>query len=456
MSLSLLSGAILTAPNIYADSSDVVNIKVKVPAACTLSTSNNNLTKTINPGEYLPIGTSNIKAVCNDPDGFAIYAIGYSDNKHGNNFLTTDLGDDYKIASGTAQNGPTSNWSMTIANDTAVANNITATINNGFGSPSAVPDVNTKIATVTSTTDQTIGTNLTATFDAYIAPSQAAGTYQGKVKFTLVHPSTHTTPASRPATLDAGSIVNAKMKNLANNTSDADGPTVDEKIKSIKMANALPNDFVASDANTISMVGSEHPIYIFFDDTNSTGVMNVYTEGDRIFLNPDSSSLFSCMSNLSDFSDIEDWDTSNATNMSAMFYSAGRPDTTFSPDLSGWDTSSVADMSYMFGGAGYSATSFSLDLSGWNTSSVTNMDTMFYSTGYSATDFSLDLSGWNTSSATNMNYMFGSAGYSATTWSIIIPQTNGNNINNTSDHMYGQATSVYGAPDSGKSFTLAQ
>ena len=43
---------------------------------------------------------------------------------------------------------------------------------------------------------------------------------------------------------------------------------------------------------------------------------------------------------------INEWNTSNVTNMSALFLY--RPN--FNEDISGWDTSKVTDMSYMFSG----------------------------------------------------------------------------------------------------------
>ncbi|MGM9879153.1 MAG: BspA family leucine-rich repeat surface protein [Bacilli bacterium] len=119
--------------------------------------------------------------------------------------------------------------------------------------------------------------------------------------------------------------------------------------------------------------------------------------------------------------DFTKLDTSSVTDMSFMFYYAGRSATTWSiGDLSSWDTSSVTDMSSMFEGVGHNATTWTIgDLSGWDTSSVTNMSYMFSSAGRSATTFNIgDLSGWNTSSVTNMSWMFENAGRSATTWSI--------------------------------------
>ncbi len=189
--LTLLSGAILSAPHASADTSGTVDITVSINAACTLTPANTNLTQTIAPGTTGNIGTANLKAVCNDAGGFAIYAIGYTNNTNGNTDLVAELGTEHSIHTGTGTSA--SNWNMTIDNATTTGN-YDATIENDFDEASAVPETYTKIATVTSTTDQSIGTNLTADFNAYIAPNQVASTYEGKVKFTLVHPSAHAAP----------------------------------------------------------------------------------------------------------------------------------------------------------------------------------------------------------------------------------------------------------------------
>ncbi|MBR3131300.1 hypothetical protein IKG31_01870 [Candidatus Saccharibacteria bacterium] len=187
LALTLLSGAILSTPKANADTSATVDLTVNVPAACSLTPANTSLTKTINPGTSDTIGISNIKALCNDANGFAIYAVGYTDSEYGNTDLITDLGTNYSIHTGTGTSA--SNWNMTIDNDDDVVNDHVATIENDFDEASNIPATYTKIASFASATDQSIGSNLTAQFDAYIAPNQPAGTYQGKVKFALVHPS---------------------------------------------------------------------------------------------------------------------------------------------------------------------------------------------------------------------------------------------------------------------------
>ena len=44
---------------------------------------------------------------------------------------------------------------------------------------------------------------------------------------------------------------------------------------------------------------------------------------------------------------ISNWDVSNITNMSYMFYGSSE----FNGDISKWNVSNVTDMSYMFNGA---------------------------------------------------------------------------------------------------------
>ena len=112
------------------------------------------------------------------------------------------------------------------------------------------------------------------------------------------------------------------------------------------------------------------------------------------------------MSNLfrdqTDFNeDIGKWDVSMVTNMSSMF----RGTLSFNQDLSEWDVSNVTNMNCMFGGA----IEFNQDLSGWNVSRVRDMSHMFSG----ATSFNQDLSGWHISRGANMYRMFRGAALTA-------------------------------------------
>ena len=319
-------------------------------------------------------------------------------------------------------------------------------------------------------TTSTGGVKLTTTYAAYISKTQPADTYSGQVIYTLVHPSDHDAPVAHPAVLDTGRTVNAKLKSLAATVINGAETTItpefdpdsedsedwdlasDSYIKSIvvHLETPTPNGFTPTDTNTISSSASNKPIYIVFDNTNDAGIMHFYTEGEQIFLSSDSSFMFYLLYELTTVSGINDWDTSNATDMSYMFHYAGYSASTFALDLSSWDVSNVTNMSDMVWSAGYSATTWSIgDLSSWDVSNVTNMYSMFSDAGSYATTWSVgdlsswdvsnvtnmshmlsgassattwsigDLSSWDTSNVINMSYMFSGTGYSATTWSII-------------------------------------
>ena len=101
--------------------------------------------------------------------------------------------------------------------------------------------------------------------------------------------------------------------------------------------------------------------------------------------------------------DLSSFDTSNVTNMYAMFYYCKATEL----DLSSFDTSKVTDMSFMF--AENPATE--LDLSSFDISNVTvmNMDAMFYNNqatiGYART--LADANKFNTSSNKPYRLIFG-------------------------------------------------
>ncbi len=103
---------------------------------------------------------------------------------------------------------------------------------------------------------------------------------------------------------------------------------------------------------------------------------------------------FSFNTSLTVIENMELWDTSTITDMSAMFLGAS----SFNQDISSWDTSNVTDMSWMFD----SAEKFNQYIGGWNTSMVESMACMFDS----ASDFDQDIGSWDTSAVKSMKYMF--------------------------------------------------
>ena len=172
---------------------------VNVSAACTMSSSiatGEEHTKTINAGTFTgDIGLTTISTICNDAGGYAIYAIGYSNDTYGTTNLINTADSSIVIPTGTARSGDTSNWSMKLTAIGTSEQSTTPTIVGGDGVYTAVPSTYAKVAYLPNSTmdpdDPTTSSatsSLTTTYGVYAHPAQAAGTYNGKVRYTLVHP----------------------------------------------------------------------------------------------------------------------------------------------------------------------------------------------------------------------------------------------------------------------------
>ncbi len=218
--ITTVIGLILSSSVVSATNDSVVDqVNITVPVSCTLSgTGMDSHNAEINNGQYNSnIGTTTLKAFCNDNEGFSIYAVGYTDNEIGKNVLTNStLGSTHDIVTGTAISGNTSNWAMkltTVSNPTPtypiIIMGSTDDTEKQAGDPDYsafqnVPSSYAKVAKRESSTD--VGTNaegatLTTTYQAYISPTQAAGTYTGQVKYTMVHPHNGEAPLSpQPST----------------------------------------------------------------------------------------------------------------------------------------------------------------------------------------------------------------------------------------------------------------
>ena len=175
----LLSGIILISSNSSATSASTSLATVKVAASCTLTTSGGGNYSAIVPnGTSAEIAGSTMSVSCNDAGGFALYAVGYSDDTIGNNNM---IGSSTNIPTNTS--GTNSYWAMKI-NPTS---GTTPTIENSFNNYHIVPDIHTKVASYASSTG-TGSLSVNATYKANISSTQLAGNYLGKVKYTLVHP----------------------------------------------------------------------------------------------------------------------------------------------------------------------------------------------------------------------------------------------------------------------------
>ena len=208
-----LATTIYAVPTSATDSTDVVDqINITVPVSCTLTGTNLLHTTTIQNNQYkTDIGSATIKATCNDTNGLAIYAIGYTNEEDGNNKMhSSTLDSSNDIVTGKYVSGTTTNsvWSMKL---TPVSGTYAPTIRNdatyNYTNYELIPAEYTKVAYRTTATD--IGTgaqgaNFTTNYAVYASTSQPAGTYTGKVKFTLVHPQNEV-PA-QPIACEGGKI----------------------------------------------------------------------------------------------------------------------------------------------------------------------------------------------------------------------------------------------------------
>ena len=249
--------------------------------------------------------------------------------------------------------------------------------------------------------------------------------------------------------------------------------------------------------NVFSSDKSGYTIYGWYDENNHE--INYYCENTEVYLNEDSSDMFTGLFDLESIPGIENVNTSNAVDMSDMFYQTGMDSETFNLNLSSWDTSNVENMNSMFFTAGAGATtcnigsfsswntsksidmenmfssfcqntevwsvegfenwdvskvknmsgmfeyvgsnvpSINIDLSSWNTSSVEDISKLFYGTGYRATTVEFNLTGWDTSKVKKMFSVFAQAGQDAN--SFIVKGLSNWNISNAKDisHLFSSA-----------------
>ena len=211
-----------------------------------------------------------------------------------------------------------------------------------------------------------------------------SGRYTNKLIFSIL-----TNNYDHIAIMTEGPDFNAKLKALE---------TATDKIEHFKKSAVAP----ATSMNTTNIEDeeSDYEIKLWLDPTDKTAYY--YTEPEKVYLNTDSSKMFSLeygeqkIKNILEL-DLSNFDTSQVTNMFAMF---SRMSSLTTLDLSSFDTSKVTNMQSMF----FSMSNLtSLNLSNFDTSKVTNMQSMFFSMSNLT---SLNLSSFDTSKVTGMIGMF--------------------------------------------------
>ena len=222
-----LASFLLLSTKVSADADEIIDrIELSVPVACTMGgTGTTSHNATIDPGTYSGasgsdyengIGKTVLTSFCNDANGFAIYAIGYTGDSYDSENHTKLVGvnTSQTIATKVYASGDTSsNWSMKLTKVTDSTESYlpaNMSILGSFDNWHTVPASYTKVAeyhsstTNPSTTDTILGAKLETTYATYISTTQVADTYNGQVKYTMVHP--YTEQPLQPQSTPAGCI----------------------------------------------------------------------------------------------------------------------------------------------------------------------------------------------------------------------------------------------------------
>ena len=193
----------LTTSHSSADTASSDDITLKLDVACTVSSvvTSPHSALDMNVGQYkTDIGNTDISVFCNDNNGYSVYAIGNSNSTDGNSDLISNINENYNIHTGTNTTG-NSSWAMKLTAGTGTSSETTPpNIVNGYNNYSLIPNNYTLVATRPSGTSMNpdtsaSGSYFSTTYAIYAASTQPAGTYNGKVKYVMVHPdnSTHNT-----------------------------------------------------------------------------------------------------------------------------------------------------------------------------------------------------------------------------------------------------------------------
>ena len=137
-----------------------------------------------------------------------------------------------------------------------------------------------------------------------------------------------------------------------------------------------------------------------------TGTIYWWSESNNVYLNPDSSDMFTCLAYVSDLSGIKGFNTKFVENMDSILVSLCNQSLKNFDDLANWNTSNVTDMSFAF--VGYPCLENIDGIKNLDTSKVTDMDSMFGSMDFISTNITnlSALSNWNVSNVRNMDMMF--------------------------------------------------
>ena len=201
--VTVISGVVLSNSSTHADitSTKGSTVAVTVDSACTITTGGGNYYRTITPGTSEEIVGNGINVSCNDNNGYALYAIGYSGDSYESPNNTRMLATNNIDYIPTNTSGTGSYWAMKVAGSSDAGS--IPVIDNSFNDYHTIPETYTKVSHYDSVTVGTTNNSVTTpTYKINIFSNQTAATYVGKVKYTMVHPTGGAVPTA-PITLDS-------------------------------------------------------------------------------------------------------------------------------------------------------------------------------------------------------------------------------------------------------------
>lgn len=211
----MIIGAIFTAPVVRAESNSAIDgVNISIPVACTMvgTVTSAHTTSTIGGTQVSDIGTTKINTVCNDKNGYLVYAKGMTQNASNEVVLSAVVGSSYDIKTGTGTSADgRSSWGMKLAQVTG-DNEYPPEIVSGYNVYTAVPNTWTKVAYRESATSSIASSQFTTTYNVYTTIDQPAGNYSGQVQYVMLHPSNTTV---LPTTTLESAFAAAKKQKVA-------------------------------------------------------------------------------------------------------------------------------------------------------------------------------------------------------------------------------------------------
>ena len=166
---------------------DSITASVIVETSCGFTiTGDGNYTLTLANNSTNNINGSQFTTTCNSPNGYALYAVGFSGNQVGNTkLLAQTIGSTYDIQTGSGS----SNWKMNLTS-TGSYGTVVPAYDAGTGTTKNYADIPasyTKVAYYTPASgDASTQSVFQTNYQATVSSTQPADNYVGQVKYTLV------------------------------------------------------------------------------------------------------------------------------------------------------------------------------------------------------------------------------------------------------------------------------